>query len=368
VSGPIENYCMSRTKIRKGMPDVQISRTLFESRYRDQFFDPAFKENDHQLEAIIETAWSGYDAYRKNPKTRVAGRGFEKPKANLPVEWLETRSHIHKAEVKQRNAKSKSRILLINGSMRSDQSCPGEMSKSWRLLKLAENLIKSNQGFETEVLDLSRLTSEYGRKIHPCKACVSTAMPLCHWPCSCYPNFAMGQTSDWMAEIYPMWVAAHGVMIITPVNWYQAPAGLKAMIDRLVCADGGNPDPTTTDGKDPKLAKAIEIKGWNYPRHLAGRVFSVVVHGDSAGVENLRRILSDWLEDIGLTAAGPKSRVGSYIGYMGTYAESHADLDDDKAIQADVKTAAQALVNAIKLNRSGRLKRPDAGLREAIEK
>jgi multimeric flavodoxin WrbA len=34
-----------------------------------------------------------------------------------------------------------------------------------------------------------------------------------------------------MAEIYPKWAAAHGVMIVTPVNWYQAPTGLKAMID-----------------------------------------------------------------------------------------------------------------------------------------
>jgi len=55
---------------------------------------------------------------------------------------------------------------------------------------------------QADVLDLSLLTSEYGRKIHPCKGCVSTAMPLCNWPCSCYPNHALGQTNDWMAEIY----------------------------------------------------------------------------------------------------------------------------------------------------------------------
>ena len=54
-------------------------------------------------------------------------------------------------------------------------------------------------------------------------------MPLCHWPCSCYPNHALGQTNDWMAEIYPRWVAAHGIFIACPVNWYQAPAGLKLM-------------------------------------------------------------------------------------------------------------------------------------------
>ena len=36
-----------------------------------------------------------------------------------------------------------------------------------------------------------------------------------------------------------------------PVHWYQAPASLKLMIDRLVCADGGNPDSDHDDGKDP---------------------------------------------------------------------------------------------------------------------
>jgi hypothetical protein len=59
-------------------------------------------------------------------------------------------------------------------------------------------------------------------------------------------------------------------MIITPVNWYQAPTGLNAMIDRLVCADGGNPDPTSTHGKKAGEAKAIELKGWDFPKHLGG--------------------------------------------------------------------------------------------------
>jgi multimeric flavodoxin WrbA len=70
------------------------------------------------------------------------------------------------------------------------------------------------------------LTAHYGRQILPCKACVSTAMPLCHWPCSCYPNHAMGQVVDWMNELYPRWVAAHGVLIVTRVDWYQAPSVL----------------------------------------------------------------------------------------------------------------------------------------------
>jgi hypothetical protein len=98
------------------------------------------------------------------------------------------------------------------------------------------------------------------------------------------------------------------------------------MIDRLVCADGGNPDPTSTSGKDPKKAKDIEMKGWDFPRHLAGRVFSVVVHGDSAGTETLRRSLSDWLGDMGLIGAGHAAEIDRYIGYYEPYAESHQAL------------------------------------------
>ncbi len=358
---------MDRIDVRKGMPDVQITRQEFERRFRNRFYDPAFKVNEEAIKAIIETAWNGYDEYRKSPVTRAAGPEFADPEHELSVEWLETRERIRQAEARQKDPKSPSRILIVNGSMRSDQSCPGEMSKTWRLVKLAEETVRAG-GIEVEILDLSLLTSQYGRLIHPCKACVSTAMPLCHWPCSCYPNHAMGQVSDWMNEIYPMWVAAHGVMIVTPVNWYQAPSGLKSMIDRLVCADGGNPDPTTTGGKDPARAKEIEMKGWHYPRHLAGRAFSVVVHGDVAGVENLRRILSDWLQDMGLLPAGYKSELGALIGYMGTYAESHADLDDNDAVQADTKTAAQALVNAVSMLRAGKLVAPDAGLHKARPK
>lgn len=70
-----------------------------------------------------------------------------------------------------------------------------------------------------------------------------------------------------------MWVAAHGIMIVTPVNWYQTSSPLKLMIDRLVCADGCNPDPTKTHGKNAKEAKLIELNGWDHPRHLAGRQF-----------------------------------------------------------------------------------------------
>ena len=76
------------------------------------------------------------------------------------------------------------------------------------------------------------------------------------------------------------------------------------MMDRLVCADGGNPDPTRTQGKDATLAKQIELEGWPYEQQLNGRLFSVIVHGDVQGTEGVRRSLSDWLRAIGLQSAG----------------------------------------------------------------
>jgi multimeric flavodoxin WrbA len=213
-------------------------------------------------------------------------------------------------------------------------------------------------GMEVDVLDLSLLTSSYDLHIHPCKGCVSTAMPLCHWPCSCYPNHAERQTGDWMAEIYERWVAAHGVILMTPVYWYQVASPLKLMIDRLVCADGGNPDPTTTHGKKPELAKALELRGWDYPKHLAGRAYGVVVHGDVAGIEGSRRALCDWLDWMGLIDAGPKARLDRFIGYYEPYATSHDTLDKDSAVQDEVRNVARAVADAVGQLRANTLSHP----------
>ncbi len=355
-------------EVRKGMPDVQLTRDEFVRRFRERFADPGFEPHADALDRITDAAWDAYDNSRKAPHTRKAGPGYADPDYDLSVDWIEASRKIKEAEQRQKDPASPSRILLINGAARSEHTCPGEMSKTFRLATIARKIFDSERGHEIEYLDLSRLTSEYGRNIYPCKTCVSTAMPLCHWPCSCFPNHSLGQVQDWMNDIYPMWAAAHGVMIICPVNWYQTPSVLKLMIDRLVCADGGNPDPTSTQGKKAELAKEIELKGWHYPRHLAGRVFSVVVHGDSVGAEAVQGALTAWLTDMGLIGAGHLSQIGRYIGYMESYATSHDALDKDDPVQEETRNAARSLVEAVKLMRQGGLKQPDATLREARPK
>ncbi len=136
------------------------------------------------------------------------------------------------------------------------------------------------------------------------------------------------------------------------------------MCDRLVCADGGNPDPTSTStsGKDPAKAKALELKGWPYPKHLAGRVYGLVVHGDVAGIERVRRSLSDWLDWMGLIDAGSTSRLDRYVGYFEPYATSHDALDRDQDVQEEVRNVARAVVTAARESRAGKLSVPDAKL------
>lgn len=349
------------TTVRKGQAPLPLERDEFHLQFFRSFVDPTFDVVNDALIKVEDIAWDNYLKGRKAPLTQKAGAGFADPDYDLSTEWKATRDRLLLAERVQKDPASNSRVLIICGAARNDGSCPGEMSKSFRMTQWAREILEP-MGLEVDLLDLSLLTSGYDQHIFPCKACVSTAMPLCHWPCSCYPNHGQAQTNDWMAEIYEKWVAAHAVIIVTPVYWYQTPSVLKLMIDRLVCADGGNPDPTSTGGKNAEMAKALELDGWPYPKHLAGRVYGLVVHGDVAGIEGVRRSLSDWLDWMGLIDAGVKSRLDRFVGYYESYAESHEALDRDAAIQEEVRNVARAVAAAVMQMRNGTLSAPDSSL------
>jgi multimeric flavodoxin WrbA len=338
---------------RKGMPSPRLDQAEFKRRFLAQFPDPVFDALSAELQRISQAAWDVYADARKAPRTRKGGEGYADPDYELSLDWIAAAAAIKDAVSRHEDTAAPNRILLVNGSSRSEHTCPGEISKTFRLAQIAQEVF-ANSNAAVDFLDLSRLTSEYGRHIHPCKACFSTAPALCHWPCSCYPNYALGQTQDWMNEIYPLWVAAHGIMIVTPVNWYQPSSPLKLMMDRLVCADGGNPDPTRTHGKDAQKAKELELAGWNYPRHLAGRVFGVVVHGDTEGASSASQTLCAWLSSMHLELAGHGAELDRYIGYWKPHATGHVELDADTAIQDEVRFAARVLLDAVIAKRSGR--------------
>jgi multimeric flavodoxin WrbA len=350
------------TKIRTGQAPAPLTRAQFRERFNGRFYDPAFEVERDAIARLEGIAWDALQEGRKAPITRPAGRGFADPTYEVSVQWLDSRKRLKAAQKRWSDSAGQSRVLLICGSARNDGTCPGEASKTWRLTDIAKRVVE-RAGLRADVLDLSLVTSQYGRNIHPCKGCVSSAMPLCHWPCSCYPNHALDQADDWMGEIYERWVAAHAVIILAPTYWYQSPSPLKLMIDRMVCADGGNPDPTTTHGKHVAEAKHIEQQGWDYPKHLAGRVQGVIVHGDVAGVETHRRSLTDWLDWMGLIDAGAAAKLDRYIGYYEPYYNSHDALDKDKAVQEETRNVARSVIEAVKALRAGRLRLSDKQLK-----
>ncbi|MGF6961928.1 multimeric flavodoxin WrbA [Paraburkholderia youngii] len=347
-------------EVRKGQVTEAMSRDAFRERFMARFYDPAFRAEDESLARLEAIAWDAYSHGRKAPVTEKAGPGFADPDYDLSVEWRAASERLKAAQARQRDPGTRSRVLVINASSRNDYTCPGEMSKSFRLAKIAQQALE-RRTFDVDFLDLSHLNSDRDLHIHPCKGCVSTAMPLCHWPCSCYPNHSLGLVNDWMNDIYERFAACHGVLIVTPVYWYQVSAPLKLMMDRLVCADGGNPDPTSTHGKKAEEAKRLELAGWDYPKHLAGRAYGVVVHGDVAGIEDSRRALADWLDWMGFVEAGAKSRLDRFIGYYEPYATSHEALDRDEDMQQEVANVAQAVATCVEQIRGGR-KEPDDGL------
>jgi hypothetical protein len=128
---------MTELNVRKGMPAVKLSRDEFEKRYRSRFVDPAFGPLQKELDAIVAAAWDAYSHSRKSPVTRKAGEGFADPDYEIAVDWLAAREAILAAQKRHDDPHEKPRILLINGSSRSEHSCPGEMSKSWRMVELA---------------------------------------------------------------------------------------------------------------------------------------------------------------------------------------------------------------------------------------
>ena len=76
------------------------------------------------------------------------------------------------------------------------------------------------------------------------------------------------------------------------------------MMDRLVCADGGNPDPTTTARQEAGRSQGPRTRRLGLSAAPgADALFSIVVHGDAVGAETLRASLHDWLADMELVPA-----------------------------------------------------------------
>src|SRR5688572_7493200 len=105
-------------RVREGQGSVALSKAEFRARFGERFHDPAFAAVRSQLDDVAAVAWEGYHEYRKSPRTRKAGAGFQDPSFELPVEWLETRRRLKRAERRQKAPATRSRILIVCGASR----------------------------------------------------------------------------------------------------------------------------------------------------------------------------------------------------------------------------------------------------------
>ena len=127
-------------QIRKGQAPAPLGREQFSQRYRAAFFDAAFRAEDASISRLEAIAWQAYIEGRKAPVTQKAGAGYADPDYDLSSEWVATKLRLEQAQARWADAASPSRVLLICGSARNDGTCPGEMSKTFRLLGLARAL------------------------------------------------------------------------------------------------------------------------------------------------------------------------------------------------------------------------------------
>lgn len=177
------------------------------------------------------------------------------------------------------------RVLILSGSNRRQYNCPGVDGKSRSLmLKMADAL---PQDWEIDYEDLGNV---YAReRIQPCNACVSTSMALCVWPCNCYEKGSRKEPDLlWNLDLYARLDAADAWAVIGPINWYAPSSNLKLLFDRLVCANGGNPDEATIGHKNPEKAMAFEhTEDWKALslNHLEGRTAAFFCYGDEGGDE-----------------------------------------------------------------------------------
>ena len=181
------------------------------------------------------------------------------------------------------------KLVLIQGSPRYDDCCPGETSKT---AKIINKVIKELPDYiETTVIDLAVKCD--GLTIQPCKGCVGTASGYhCHWPCDCYePNSK--DLPDFMHDnkVYDKLEKSDGFVVFSPIHWDQTSTQVKAMFDRLVCASMSLPAAVANqifdgDVKNPAKTRAASKSGEHVSllkNHLEGKYAGFFVQGNDGG-------------------------------------------------------------------------------------
>lgn len=180
------------------------------------------------------------------------------------------------------------KIVIFQGSPRDKDTCPHMESKTDKIIEWLVEEYSFMVDFV--VIDLSVNQSKKSN-IQPCKGCVSTAGGYhCHWKCTCYSkNNEKMPDLMYDADIYDHLETCDAFMVFSPVHWYSVTSQVKALFDRLVCANQTLTREQAIEIMGEGNAKNPEITGkfaqsGEYDHllknHLEGKYAAFFIHGD----------------------------------------------------------------------------------------
>ena len=138
------------------------------------------------------------------------------------------------------------------------------------------------------------------------------------------------------ADVYEKWLFTDGVMIIAPSGSGAIGRQFRPAIDRLAAA--------------------------GYTAKLADRAYGVVVHGENDQLHDTKGTLTGWLDGMGMVDADSFAALDHHLGY---HEDAPEALCAERDYEAEVRSVARAVSNAVTELRAGRLTPPERRARAA---
>ena len=334
--------------VRKGQAPGHLPRTEFGVRFRNSFVDPAFDAED---DAHRPPRGDRLGGLQRRPQG-AAARARPGPATPTPTTTSRSTGSRPSERLEQRRSgagpirRRRSRVLVICGSPRNDGTCPGEISKTFRLARLVREDARAGAA--------SRSTCSTSACSPPSTAATSIrARAACRPRCrsatgraAAIRTMRSNQTNDWMAEIYERWIAAHGVVIVTPVA--LVPDAERAEADDRPAGLRRRRQPRSDldrTARSPTKAKAIELDGLGLseaPRRPRLRRWSCTATSPASKARGARS--RDWLDWMGLIDAGDQAPARPLSSATTSRTRpATTTLDRDTAVQEEVRNVARAV-------------------------
>ena len=225
-------FLMADIDVRKGMPSVQLDKAGIQEAFPGEVLRSGIRAGSSaELDKIADVAWKAYDDYHKSPRTRKAGEGFADPDLRSVGRMAGGARRYRRRPSAGRKTRNHRRASCWSTARRAASTpAPAKCRRPIGWSMIAKETIEQSRRLR------SRTARPVAAGLANTAASSIRARPASRprsrsatGRASCYPNHALGQAGDWMDEIYPKWVAAHGVMIVTPGQ--LVPGALVAQAD-----------------------------------------------------------------------------------------------------------------------------------------